>query len=397
MAQLIDELNMTHVDKSSILIVDDNPINLNILFSYLTEVGFEVLVALSGEEALELTQLTQPDLILLDIMMAGLDGFETCKAFKSQPQTQNVPIIFMTALSETHNKVKGFAAGAVDYITKPIQQAEVLARLQTHLTLKKLQEQLLNQNQQLQQEIQIRQQTEQDLQRYTQELQRRNEDLDMFAKTVAHDLRNPLSTLQGYIRLLLEANQLESLEMLTEIGAAADKMGHIIDALLLLAGVSREKINTTLLDMNDIVSAVFSRLTKMIQRYQGQIQLPHHWPQAYGYAPWIEEVWANYISNGLKYGGQPPELTLGAHQQDDDFICFWIKDKGTGLTPEQQQQLFTSLVQYHGNHHESYGLGLIIIQNIITKLGGQVGVESQLGQGSLFYFTLPNYPLALEN
>lgn len=125
-----------------LLIVDDQPHNLGILFDFLTRSGFKIFVALDGESAIHRTKVTKPDLIILDVMMPGIDGFETCKRLKQNLSTQDIPIIFMTALSDTVDKVQGFKLGAVDYITKPIHQEEVLSRIQTHIKLYHLQNKL---------------------------------------------------------------------------------------------------------------------------------------------------------------------------------------------------------------------------------------------------------------
>ncbi|MGB7441459.1 MAG: adenylate/guanylate cyclase domain-containing protein [Coleofasciculaceae cyanobacterium] len=146
--------------QGDILIVDDNPTNLGVLFNFLTDSGFKVLVAQDGESALQKAELAHPDLILLDIMMPGMDGFETCRRLKEKDHIQDIPIIFMTALSETADKVKGFKLGAVDYLTKPVQQEEVRARVTTHLMLRNLQKKLEEQNLQLQLEIKERRQVE---------------------------------------------------------------------------------------------------------------------------------------------------------------------------------------------------------------------------------------------
>ena len=148
---------------SIILIVDDQPTNLKMLFSFLQESGFKVLVAKTGESALKKLQKVSPDLILLDVMMPGIDGFETCRRLKASAETKDIPVMFMTALSESMDKIKGLRAGAVDYITKPFQQEEVLARIENQIKLRKLQTQLEEQNQQLQQEISDRQKIEERL------------------------------------------------------------------------------------------------------------------------------------------------------------------------------------------------------------------------------------------
>ncbi|OQY56282.1 MAG: hypothetical protein B6247_04590 [Candidatus Parabeggiatoa sp. nov. 2] len=153
-------MNKTTLPKDTVLIIDDTPDNVNPLLEFLRTVGFKVLIAEDGLSGIETAEFAQPNLILLDVMMPDMDGFEVCQHLKSQEQTQDIPIIFMTALYETVNKVKGFELGAVDYLTKPFQLQELLARINAHLTLRKLQQQLANQNQQLQQEIAERKQTE---------------------------------------------------------------------------------------------------------------------------------------------------------------------------------------------------------------------------------------------
>jgi len=149
--------------KSVIVIVDDNPTNLGVLFDFLHDSGFKVLVAQDGESAIQKVEYAHPDLILLDVMMPGIDGFETCRRLKAKASTKDIPVIFMTALSETVDKVKSFTLGAVDYITKPVQQEEVIARVTTHLKIQKLQKTFQEQNLQLQEEIKERKRTEESL------------------------------------------------------------------------------------------------------------------------------------------------------------------------------------------------------------------------------------------
>ena len=146
-------VNQQNSPLAVILIVDDTPDNLLVLFSYLEEKGFKVLLAEDGETALQIAQSRTPDLILLDVLMPNIDGFETCRRLKAKPSTRDIPVIFLTALSETVNKVQGFKLGGVDYITKPSQQEEVLVRIQTHLNLRKMRQTLAAQNQELQQAL----------------------------------------------------------------------------------------------------------------------------------------------------------------------------------------------------------------------------------------------------
>jgi len=365
--------------QGTLLIVDDTPANVSVLFDFLTEAGFKILVAQDGKRGIQKAQYAQPDLILLDVMMPGMDGFEACQILKSQKTTQHIPVIFMTALADTVDKVKGFNLGAADYITKPIQQEEVLARVSTHLKFRKLQRQL---------------------QEHAIELEKRNAELDAFARTVAHDLKNPLNAIIGYTDMLLADCRTdtfpttESLEYLQMVAQSGHKMGNIIDALLLLAGVSTQgKVETHPLNMAHILKQVLQeRLAYMLKECEGIITVPvdiNQWPVAQGYAPWIEEIWANYLSNGLKYGGHPPKMELGANLQGEDTVRFWVHDNGPGLSEEAQQQLFTPFTRLHRDSAEGHGLGLSIVQQIVEKLGGKAGVDSVVGQGSTFYFTLP--------
>jgi signal transduction histidine kinase len=141
--------------------------------------------------------------------------------------------------------------------------------------------------------------------------------------------------------------------------------------------------------MAQVVESALTRLQPIIETSQAEIILPAHWPAAYGYSAWVEEIWGNYLSNALKYGGEPPRLELGA-EETGEMVRFWVKDNGRGISPEQQAKLFIEFSRLP-QHQQLYGhgLGLSIVARIAHKLGGLVGVESKVGQGSLFYFTLP--------
>lgn len=408
---------MDTTNQDTLLVIDDTPDNVKLLLDFLTKAGFKVLIAQDGEEGIETATYTQPNVILLDVMMPDMDGFEVCQYLKSQDNTRDIPIIFMTALSNTADKIKGFQLGAADYITKPIQQEEVLARVTAHKNLRQFQQQLTWQNQQLQEqtvqlqtEIQVRKQTETslkhtnqvlaertiELQARTQELEQRNQELDAFAKMVAHDLKNPVGGINNLIETILATCSPNSpltfkkIKQLRLIQETSVKILNIINALLLLAGASKQaKPEIQTLEMSSILKAAIERLNTMPEKSQATIELPDTLPQAQGYAPWLEEVWFNYLSNALKYGGQPPHLKIGAEVQNDGMIVFWVRDNGEGLSNEQQAKLFTPFTRLHRQSTEGHGLGLSIVRKIIDKLGGQVGVESEMGKGSQFFFTLP--------
>lgn len=224
-------------------------------------------------------------------------------------------------------------------------------------------------------------------------LQARNEELDAFAHTVAHDLKMPISHIVGLAETV--TNKFDSLpkadlvRYLGIIQQSGHKMASIIDALLLLAGVREMDVPVAPLDMAAIVDEARQRLAHLNRQYGVTVVLPDEWPQAIGYAPWVEEIWVNYLSNGMKYGGHPPKLTLGTTLVANNMIKFWIQDNGVGLTPEVQEQLFVPFTQVNLRHDTGYGLGLSIVQRIAQRLDGEVGAENLPGEGGLFWFTLP--------
>lgn len=495
-----------------VLVVDDSPLNLKFLFSALRRSNFKVLVAENGKLALELAEQHQPDLILLDVMMPGIDGFETCRRLKQNSRTQQIPVVFMTALSDTIDKVKGFEVGAADYLTKPVDIPEVIARIRTQLKVHTLQKDLREQNARLEEENEKRRRVQDALResrgRYrllaenstdiisrqtltgmyqyvspacktllgfdieemigkpvldfiypddrelvkeatrpgqdcpatvtvtyravckhggfiwletvsktvcdekdrpveivavsrdvtervelTQKLREHNKELDAFSHTVAHDLKNPVSTVISYTDFLIGAwdklDETKIKDFIQNIKSVGQKGLYIIDELMLLATVRKGEIELQALDIPKIIEQVLQRLNLMIEEYDGQVSVPESWPVATGYAPWIEEVWTNYLSNALKYGGRPPQVEIGATPQTDGMIRFWVRDNGKGLTAEEQACLFAEFVRLDEVRIEGHGLGLSIVRRIIDKVGGEVGVESQPGNGSTFWFTLP--------
>ena len=223
-------------------------------------------------------------------------------------------------------------------------------------------------------------------------LKTRNEELDAYAHTVAHNLKNPLAVIIAASDVITEVADLsrkELKEFLQQIKSTAFEMDNIIDNLLILSEVRKVDSPLEPVDMAKVVDNVRNRLKYLIQEHRGRLIYPEAWPTTIGYGPWIEEVWANYISNAIKYGGPSPCVELGATPQPNGMIRFWTRDNGPGLPPEAQMYLFTPFTQLRKAHNIGHGLGLSIVLRIVEKLGGQVGVESEIGKGSLFFFTLP--------
>ncbi len=263
----------------------------------------------------------------------------------------------------------------------------VLKNAQTHRTL--------------QQEVEERQRAEAALRRSNAALQARNEELDAFCHTVAHDLQNPLSVIVGTAELLeldwavMPEDELQA--SLRNIAESGRKMDRIIEELLLLAQVRKGEVALAPLDMAQIVAEARGRLADLIEAHQAEIIAPDTWPSTLGYAPWVEQIWVNYLSNAIKYGGRPPLITLGytilepRGPKGAPRVKFWVRDNGPGLGPEEQERLFTPFTRLSQLRAEGYGLGLSIVRRIADKLGGEVSVESEglPGRGSTFAFTLP--------
>ncbi|HRV93357.1 MAG TPA: response regulator [Anaerolineae bacterium] len=245
-------------------------------------------------------------------------------------------------------------------------------------------------------DITERKRVEKTLRDHMRELEARNEELDAFAHSTAHDLRNPLTLIVGFAKMLEEEySRIPTVEIQSTLKTIADtgqKMSHIIDGLLVLAGLRNQEITVEPLDMDSIMRDVRQQLSNLIDTYQVEINMPAQWPTVIGYRPWVEQVWANYLTNGIKYGGLPPRLELGADIQSHNIVRFWVRDNGPGLTLEEQKRLFVPFTRLKRSEQadNGYGLGLSIVKRIVERLGGRVGVVSPgiPGQGSEFFFTL---------
>lgn len=221
-----------------------------------------------------------------------------------------------------------------------------------------------------------------------------NEELDAYGRTVAHDLKNPLAILLGFARVLGQDyiggdDEIlsQGIQVILENGL---RLENIIDELLLLAEVRQlEEIRMEPLDMEVIIEETTKRLSNVIEEHEATITAPSAWPIALGHQPWVEEIWFNYVGNAIKYGGRPARVELGAMVQSDGMARYWVRDNGLGIAPDDQKRLFAPFTKLYQVRAKGHGLGLSIVQRIATKLGGSVGVQSEPGRGSLFWFTLP--------
>lgn len=267
-------MSILNIENGIILIVDDNPTNLGVLFDFLTDSGFQVLVAQDGEDAIEHVQYALPDLILLDVLMPGIDGFETCQQLKSKESTKDIPVIFMTALSETVDKVRGLNLGAVDYITKPLQHEEVLARVKVHLSIRNLTKKLQEQNVHLEQEIQERTKAENALLKLTSELEERVEERtaalfesnQLLQQEVQERIFTEQALQESEARYREQANQLElAFRQLQETQSQLVHSEKMSSLRQLVAGVAHE--------INNPVNFIYGNLAHAYQYTQDLLDL----------------------------------------------------------------------------------------------------------------------------
>ena len=361
---------MSSLSPIRVLIAEDDFLVSEMVHGLLTEIGYLVVGETNnGVEAVQLTQQLKPDVVMMDIEMPKMNGLDAAaQIYRDCP----APVVILTAYESPQLVQRAGEAGVGAYLVKPpnardLERAITIARSRFDDMLQ--------------------------LRRLNDTLREQNEELNAFSHTVAHNIQSSLSRIIGFSELLQHEfdtlTEDERQQCLLAIVRNGRKVSNIVDELLVLASVRNTEVELQPLNMADIVEEARYRLVDMIQESQAVINLPASWPLALGYGPWVEEVWENYLSNALKYGGTPPVLSLGATQMPDGTIRFWVRDGGPGLSEEQQTMLFTPFTKLNQVRLTGHGLGLSIVRRIMDKLRGGVGVESQLGAGSLFWFSLP--------
>jgi len=370
----------------TILIVDDMPANLGVLTSHLERHGYTAVVAQGGEECISRAEFVRPDLILLDVMMPGLDGFETCRRLKASPATRDIPVIFMTALTDTADKLTGFSVGGIDYVTKPLDGAEVLARIDTHLTVHGLRLKLEAQNRRLEAEIEARRETEA-------ALLRSNTELEQLAYVASHDMQEPLRMVASYLQLVAQRykGQLDA-DADEFIGYAVDgakRMQALINDLLAYSRVGTKARPFEPTDCNRVVEIALGNLTVAIAETGAQVTRDSL-PTLKGDASQLLQLFQNLIANAIKFKrDEAPKVHITA-QAEDGFWRFSVSDNGIGIAPEYFERIFVLFQRLHGRgDYPGTGIGLAICKKIVERHGGEISVQSTLGEGSTFTFTIP--------
>jgi two-component system, sensor histidine kinase and response regulator len=358
--------------KSRVLVVDDITKNLQVVGAMLREQGYHVMPATSGSQALERVNAQPPDLILLDLMMPEMDGLEVCRRLKSDPATAHIPVIFLTASNEMEHLVQGFASGAVDYVTKPFNAPELLARVRTHLELKHARERL-------------------------REL---NEEKNEFMGIVAHDLRNPLGAIRGYAEMLLEdledgAAPASIEDNARRIDATARRMTEMAQQLLDANAIERGEMQWNLQSV-PLVSVVQNVVEAFRQRALAKQQELRFENASEGATVLVDvnllaQVFENLVSNAVKYSQPGRVITVRLSSKAGSAVCE-VQDEGPGLSAEDQKKLFGRFARLSAKPtagENSTGLGLSIVKRLVEGMRGRVWCESELGKGARFFVQFP--------
>ncbi len=398
---------------ADILIVDDEPNNLHLLSDLLKKQGYKIRGALTGEIALSAAKSTPPNLILLDIMMPEMDGYQICQQLKTNSDTCQIPVIFISVRDQEFDKVKAFAVGGVDYLTKPFQVEELFSRIETHLKLNflqmKLEEQnhqlqaeisqrkaaekaLQKQNEQLKREIYHRQQTEIALQKFNQELAGSNADLEQFAGIASHDLRSPLATINGYAQLLQRCGkeQLndECNEFVSQILKLCNRTNRLIIDLLSFSHLHQVQEPFQLLASDLLVKQALENLTTEIYKNKAQVTYDDL-PAIIGTESQFVQLFQNLIGNAIKYRGEEsPQIHIRAVLQENQYL-FSIQDNGIGIEEKYSEHIFQIFKRLHTQVYPGNGIGLATCRKMVERHGGSIWIKSEPGQGSTFYFTVP--------
>ncbi|MGL5508823.1 MAG: sensor histidine kinase [Microcoleaceae cyanobacterium] len=366
--------------RADIMIVDDTPDNLQVLFTMLNEHGYEVRRVLNGQQAMNAIATDPPELILLDIMMPELNGYEVCTRLKSQANTCHIPIIFLSALDEAVDRVRGFEVGGADYITKPFHIQEVIARVENQLTIIRQRRQLLEQNE--------------NLQKLNQELSRSNQELEEFAHVVSHELLQPLTSIKALSQLLLfkyrKDFNAEIQQFLNQIVAATDRMHQLTRKLLAYAQVGSQDLHLCTTDCHTLLTELLADLQLNMQNNDTQIIMPDKLPVIMADQLQLRELFQNLITNALKYRREIPLfIEIRAIAYPSHWL-FSISDNGMGIQPEYMTKIFTIFTRIPSVEDlPGSGIGLSICQKIVERHGGKIWLESNFGEGTTFYFTFP--------
>jgi signal transduction histidine kinase len=364
----------TDSEQATIMIVDDEPENLNVLESLLTREGYQVEAFPQGELALAAARVKAPDLVLLDIRMPGIDGYEVCRRFKEDALLRALPILFISALSAADEITAGFQCGGVDYIGKPFRGSEVVARVRTHLALRRVYL---------------------DLEREHHQLILLEHHRDMLTHMLVHDMRGPLQVIGGHLELLGGSGQLQA-DGQANLRAASQGVRSLSQMVSTVVDLSRmETIGIPLqpvaLAVADLIHSASSQALDPANGRRLVIQLADDCPNVLADYDLSVRVVANLLLNAFKHAPDGKFITVGS-EADPNGVRIWVRDEGAGIPVDDQQRIFERFgvaSRGAGTSISGTGLGLAFCRLAVEAQGGKIGVDSRPGAGSTFWFTLP--------
>ncbi|TAF30131.1 MAG: hybrid sensor histidine kinase/response regulator, partial [Oscillatoriales cyanobacterium] len=400
--------NITKENRGNILIVDDTPENLQVLSATLLDRGYKVRGVINGKMAIRAAKSGSPDLILLDIKMPEMNGYEVCAKLKADGETSEIPVIFISALDEVLDKVKAFQIGGVDYITKPFQVEEVLARVEHQLTIKRLQKELIERNNQLQQEIVERKKAEEKAAAASQAK-------SQFVANMSHELRTPLNAILGFTQVmsrdcLLSHENIENLRIINRSGQhLLELINDVLDLSKIEAGiVALDESSFDLYQVLDTLEEMFqikAETKNLHLKFSVESQVPQYIKTD---EKKLRVCLINLLGNSIKFTENGGEILLIVGLENVTFqsletetdsnsisnercvIFFEVQDTGVGIAAEEMNTLFNAFVQTEAGKKaaDGTGLGLNITKKYVEIMGGNIEVSSILGEGTTFKFNI---------
>lgn len=385
--------------KPLVLIIDDSMVNLALLKKTLQKHDFSVVLANNGEQGVMRARQYRPDLILLDVMMPGWDGYETCTHLKAEPELTNIPILFLSALNDIENKVKAFQSGAVDYVSKPFQREELLARVKTHVELSHLRKDL---------EHEVACQTEEirsllaALHDSYEKAQQASILKTQFLRNISHEFRTPMNIILGMTDILLEDTPIddEQRHCAATIRDAGTKLMEMLCDMLNFAQQFSEELQQEEGDFlaGDVVESVLRVMYKRAESKDIELctDISEQLNQPlYGNYAHIREILTKLIDNAIKFtlvGQVVIRARLNPLMESQCSVRFEVQDSGIGISDDKLESLFDAFAQVDGSTTRSFdgmGMGLAVAKLFTENLGGELGVKSVVGEGSLFWFEVP--------